>query len=401
MQAYRSQQEKLEFSALTGSCRVAWCGVTRTMSALAPSLRCKASVGDNHTTPTGVCRRFGLLTDSRCWVAVVCCCVGAYGTAAHAQNRVVAALAIDDAVASHPLLAEERARFESDGFLVLPNVLSANELEALSGAMDEWSQYMGGVPEGTTWHGMTFDKRHDMPLRHVALVKLLVHPRVFGKIVGILGWNIYCYHAHAMFTRASSSADAELTEPSGDHWHQDSGRVNADVEGEPRPRLSVKASFFLTDTTQPDGPQFWAVPGSHLNNSIANVHAGATEQPPGATRIPVPAGSVVIIDRRLWHAGPLGEQPYPRSRKVLFYGFGPRWMRPKDSMATERLLEHVHDPVLRQLLGDTPTYNGLYSPTARDAPLLDWLDSRGMLGERPPVPWEACDQSSKWIGGCT
>ena len=115
----------------------------------------------------------------------------------------------------------------------------------------------------------------------------------------------------------------------------------------------------------------------------------------------MPAGSVVITDRRLWHAGPLGEQAYPRSRKVLFYGFGPRWMRSKDSMATGTVLEHVRDPVLRQLLGETPTCNGLYSPTARDAPLLDWLYTRGMLLERPPVPWEACDQSSKWIGGCT
>ena len=345
------------------------------------------------------------MIDLRRGLAVFCCCAAVYiGITLHGRNgAVLAGVAIDDAVANYPLLAEERARFESDGFLILPSALSSVEVNALSEAMDEWSSYMGGVAEGTTWHGMMFDKRHDMPLRHAALVKVLVHPRVFGKIVGILGWNIYCYHAHAMFTRAVSrpADDIELAEPSGDHWHQDSGRVNIDVEGEPRPRLSVKASFFLTDTTHADGPHFWAVPGSHLNNSMVNVHAGATEQPPGATRIPVPAGSVVIIDRRLWHAGPLGEQPYPRSRKVLFYGFGPRWMRPKDSMATERVLQRIRDPVVRQLLGDTPTYNGLYSPTARDAPLLDWLDAHGMLKERPPVPWEACDQSSKWIGGCT
>ncbi|CAJ1357482.1 unnamed protein product [Effrenium voratum] len=296
---------------------------------------------------------------------------------------------MDEAVVDHTLSSAERAQFEADGFLVLPEVLSHNDVASLSDAMDEWSDSMGGVAEGSTWHGMIFDQRHDTPFWHAALVQMLYHPKVFGKVVGILGWNIYCYHAHAMFTRAvSGSPGSMLMEPLGDHWHQDSGRVNEDVEGDPRPRLSVKVSYFLTDTTQPGAPHFWAVPGSHLNNSMPNVHLGATEQPPGAKRIPVPAGSVVIIDRRLWHAGPLGEQPYPRSRKVLFYGFGQRWMRPKDSMATDRVLAHIRDPVIRQLLGETPTYNGLYSPTARDVPLMGWLDDHGMLKDRPPVPWE-------------
>lgn len=106
---------------------------------------------------------------------------------------------------------------------------------------------MGGVAEGTTWHGMMFDSRHQMPFHRPALVEMLVHPKVFGKVVGILGWNIYCYHAHAMFTRASTRPSGG-SEPLGDRWHQDSGRVNEDLETEPRPRLSVKTSFFLTDT---------------------------------------------------------------------------------------------------------------------------------------------------------
>ena len=349
--------------------------------------------------------RFRRYIDKFVWLAVGCGAIG-IGTQMVGRRRcieILSAMTVDDALVEHRLSREEKAAFEADGFLVLPDVLSTTEINSLSTAMDEWSEGMGGVAEGTTWHGMIFDKRHETPFWHAGLIQLLIHPRVFGKIVGILGWNIYCYHAHAIFTRAvtAADADADLIEPLGDHWHQDSGRVNIDVEGEPRPRLSVKASFFLTDTTSPDGPQFWAVPGSHLNNSIPNVHTEATEQPPAATRIPVTAGSVVIIDRRLWHAGPLGEQRYAKSRKVLFYGFGPRWMRPKDSMATQAVLPHVRDPVIRQLLGDTPTYNGLYSPTARDAPLLGWLDDHGMLEERPSMPWEACDQSSKWIGGCT
>jgi hypothetical protein len=133
---------------------------------------------------------------------------------------------------------------------------------------------------------------------------------------------------------------------------------------------------------------------------MLHTEANATEQPPGAVPVPIKAGSVVIIDRRLWHAGPLGEQEYPVTRKVIFNGYAQRWLRPKDPMYTEALLDHVTCPVLRQLLGHTHTHNGLYSPTAADVPLLPWMDAMGMLEERPPVAWEDCSQSSKWIGGC-
>ena len=133
---------------------------------------------------------------------------------------------------------------------------------------------------------------------------------------------------------------------------------------------------------------------------MAHTEPNATSLPPGAVPVPVQAGSIVLIDRRLWHAGPLGEQQYPITRKVLFNGFGQRWMRSKDPMHTAPLLAHMTCPVLRQLLGHVHTYNGLYSPTAADVPLLPWLDAHGLLDEPVPVPWEVCSQSSKWIGGC-
>lgn len=42
--------------------------------------------------------------------------------------------------------------------------------------------------------------------------------------------------------------------------------------------LLPQASFFLSDTAEPDGPQFWAVPGSHLNNTLPNTEAGAYQR---------------------------------------------------------------------------------------------------------------------------
>ena len=174
------------------------------------------------------------------------------------QEEILAGLSVDRTVADHPLTAAERAQFEASGMLVIPAALTASEVADLDAALEWWSRETtdgAGVQPGATWHGMTFSARHDVPSRHPALVRMLAHPRVLGKVAGILGWNIYIYHAHAVYTRAAEGATARPIEPSGDHWHQDSGRVNADVEGVPRPRLSVKASIFLTDTTHPAAPQ--------------------------------------------------------------------------------------------------------------------------------------------------
>lgn len=323
----------------------------------------------------------------------------------HLNKLQLAALAALKADSAMPLTAAEREAFERTGMLVLKDVLNASEVAALNAALDDWTAVLGGVAEGTTWHGYTFSEKHDTPLRHPMLLTMLLHPHVLGRVAGILGWNIWCYHAHAVYTRAISPgisvniSESQKIVPAGDHWHQDSGRVNADVEGNPRPRLSVKASYFLTDTTRPEGPQFWAVPGSHRNNTLL-WGDNATGLPVGAIRVPATAGSVVIVDRRLWHAGPLGTQPYHIARRVLFYGFGPRWMRPKDPMYTAKVLEHVTDPVLRQLLGEIPSYNGLYSPTRADVPLLPWLEAQGLLDASPPAAWEDCSQSDKWVGGC-
>lgn len=39
-------------------------------------------------------------------------------------------------------------------------------------------------------------------------------------------------------------------------WHQDGGRQNRELETDPRPRLSVKAVYWLFDVSQPEAYSF-------------------------------------------------------------------------------------------------------------------------------------------------
>ena len=75
------------------------------------------------------------------------------------------------------------------------------------------------------------------------MVELVDWPTTFPKLWGILGWNIYLYHSHIDVTPAESTHHQNWHVA----WHQDSMRVNDEIECHPRPRLSLKIGYYLTD----------------------------------------------------------------------------------------------------------------------------------------------------------
>ena len=164
--------------------------------------------------------------------------------------------------------------------------------------------------------------------------------------------------------------DAQLPKRLG--WHQDSGRVNLEMETDPRPRLSVKVGYFLSDVSVPGRGNFCVVPGSHLRNRLEYLDEG---DPPGAMPVCVKPGTAVLFDRRLWHA------PSPNTsevtRKAVFYGYSYRWLRPRDNLRIEDYPDCT-DPIRRQLLGASRDGHGYSSPEPEDVPLRQWLEEHGV-----------------------
>ena len=158
-------------------------------------------------------------------------------------------------------------------------------------------------------------------------------------------------------------------------WHQDSGRLNAELETDPRPRVSVKIGYFLTDTTETGRGNFYVIPGSHLQNKL-EFPPDDVSDPEGATPVCVPPGTAVIFDRRIWHSRSPNESDI--TRKVLFYGYSYRWLRPRDDMTVGSFIDRC-DPIRRQLLGFSTSWHGYTSPTDEDVPLRLWLAEH--LGE--------------------
>ena len=283
---------------------------------------------------------------------------------------------MDSRYVDNLLTDAESEQFEHEGYFAVENALSKDRVDDLIAVVDRFDGEerlrTNGNPDERT-------NRRDFIGKDDAFLELLDWHKTFPKVWGILGWHIQLYHTHMNVTPPVPGGSLER-DGLGLNWHQDSGRVNQDCETNPRPRISLKVGFFLTDTSEANRGNFYIVPGSHLQNDFP----GADRNGPIETAIPVcvPPGTAVFFDRRLWHSG--SNNFWHTPRRVLFYGYSYRWLRPRDDMRVEHYLDRC-DPIRKQLLG--VSYSGGFgytSPSEEDIPLKAWLEEN--LGEEAVIP---------------
>jgi ectoine hydroxylase-related dioxygenase (phytanoyl-CoA dioxygenase family) len=246
------------------------------------------------------------------------------------------------------LTRHESAQYKECGFILLKGVLSKELIIKLIEAADKQNNLQP--------HEFCF--LDNCVKRDGEFLNLIDYPKVFKKVVDILGWNIFLSHSHINITPfCGNENDKSLVQ-----WHRDLSRVNDETcECSPAPMISVKVAYYLTDQMESRMGNLMVVSGSHLKNEEPNF-ANHTE-------LFVEAGDVVIFDRRLWHAA--GANCSKKTRKALFYQYSYRWMRPHDTFSDE-FIDAVDDPIRKQLLG----YHGerdngysYYQPILDDVPL--------------------------------
>ena len=108
--------------------------------------------------------------------------------------------------------------------------------------------------------------------------------------------------------------------------------------------------------------------------------------PQGSIPVRVRAGSATFFERRTWHAASPNWSNL--TRKVVFMGYGYRWIRSKDNDGHPAYYMKRMDAIQRQLLGDGPWPNARFTPDHPDAVPLHAL-IRKIRGEESvgPIPW--------------
>ena len=264
----------------------------------------------------------------------------------------------------HCLTETEKQQFEDNGFFAVEDAIPQEMVDKLVAAVDRvGAAHLGKneLPSDARFNLLDFVGRDD------SFIELLDWPTTFPKVWGILGWNIKLYHSHLIVLPPLPIEERDKSQRLG--WHQDSGRLNFELEGEPRPRISLKVAFFLTDTSVPGRGNFSVVPGSQKSNTL-EMPDDPTADPEGAISVFAKPGTAVFFDRRLWHAA--GRNSSDITRKVLFYGYSYRWLQPRDDMTVEHYMDRS-DPIRQQILGKSTGGHGFTSPSEKDVPLRAWI----------------------------
>jgi ectoine hydroxylase len=279
-----------------------------------------------------------------------------------------------------PMTGEQREQFDRDGFIVVPGVLTPDEVRFYAGALDR--TYLAQADAGK----LAADKSLHLlsaVTSNPDLAGLIDHPKAFPLVWSILGWNVHIYHSHLDVHPPLTAA-----KPSWWHWHQDGGRQNREIETDPRPRLSVKLAYWLSDVSETGRGNLTLIPGSHTTNWLPGPPARGVPwpEPEGTIQVQVNAGDLVFFDRRIWHAR--SDNLSEITRKVVFLGYTYRWIAIRDEVN-----EIIGQPwwqdltsVQRQLLGGVGRGDGdhHWGHYPEDTPLYLELRERGLLDPKYP-----------------
>jgi len=280
------------------------------------------------------------------------------------------------------MTAAQRERFERDGYLVIPGVLSDEEVGRYTEAIDR-------VYARAARTGRLGSDRSMHVLGAVAscpeMAGLIDHPRAFPYVWSILGWNVHVYHSHL-----DVHPPVMGSKPFRFEWHQDGGRQNRELETDPRPRLSVKLAYWLSDVSVPGRGNFKVVPGSHTTNWIAGPPRRDVPwpDPDGAIEVTANPGDAVFFDRRLWHAR--SDNRSAITRKAVFFGYTYRWAAIRDEVSAVHASDWFRglDPVRQQLLGGVRPGDGdhAWGHEPASTPLYNHLAANGWLDpDHPPL----------------
>lgn len=298
---------------------------------------------------------------------------------------------------------EQRQQWDEDGYLVIQNALSAEEVGELGAEvdrLDEASQRLGRDPN-TQFHAVniinaaTEDLFQAEPgsngtiLRREpceAFLNLIDHPSHLGIVCELIGAAIQLCWSEAMVRPPSPTP--------GNRWHKDGSKPYyfASVD-RLTPLQWARIGFFLTDVDRPNMGNFTVVPGSHRNGfpklpqglehalritsytrfkQVEQIDAGV----PGARQVTVRAGDAVLFHNALWHCVPPNRSQV--RRKNLWYVYTPVWQRLGDRTENSPELLARCSPVRRQLLGAMvdPTTNGGIHPSDEDVPLVRLFEEK-------------------------
>ena len=231
------------------------------------------------------------------------------------------------------LTALDRFIFESWGYFVIPDVLGADEVAECYAACERMH---AGRDRSFGQLGRGYESEP-------ALERLIDHPAVLPKIRGLYGDRFVLQACWNTMQPGHAGVGG---------WHQDGSRAfDYQQLGYPTPLIQLRASFLLTDQTEPGTGNMELVPGSHR----AQVHMpqeviDSRDEVPIGHVICARAGSVLVFHNAVWHR--TYTHNGDRDRYTAHYIYSPPWVRSADRFANSVEFLERTTPLRRALMGE-------------------------------------------------
>lgn len=300
---------------------------------------------------------------------------------------------------------QQRRDFDEQGFIVLEDFFTSAELDRLYTAIDEVGarirEAKGLAPDAP------FAIRNALA-HHEAFLDLVDHPRILPYVVDAIGWNIQIRTTHLDY-RPPYPPDlraGELGRGRGaDHqagyknlvWHPDlcgpylfeAPSLDGFV-----PFMEIKVGYYLSDLTEHDSGELCLVPGSHKRKPQELRDLDFQVDPAEVLRLNVRPGTALVWRTAVWHC--VSPNLSNKIRKVMYYGYHHRWLRPTDYLQQDPALIERSSPIRRQLLGALATDDDPmgkdpdWEPSSQhwltrnwdNVPLKQWAEERQGQGDR-------------------
>lgn len=263
---------------------------------------------------------------------------------------------------------------EEDGFLVVPNALTAATVHRLREAGDRLAESFSNKPELIDRPEYNHLDLRPGLLREKAFFALVAHATTVPLVVQLLTPNIHL-HSTALIYKRPERPDAL---PFRRGWHRDI-RISKDLGHRGLPRVGIKVCYCLTDFHQRDSGMTLMARGSHRRTEPLAIPKGKVDPPDAEVcDLRLNAGDALLFENRIFHTAAPNRSD--RTSKVLVYGYAYRWMKPEVylDVPDARLLEQA-DPITRQLLG------GYRDVDTAPWALQEWARRHGVLPEQ--VAW--------------
>jgi ectoine hydroxylase-related dioxygenase (phytanoyl-CoA dioxygenase family) len=206
-------------------------------------------------------------------------------------------------------LADDLARLDRDGFVILERLLSASEIDAIVRAL---APYEAGRPMGRNdFEGGRSQRVYSLAGKGAVFHALAEHPRVLAILDARLLHGFLLSTFQSIRLHPGETAQA---------FHSDDAFY---LVPRPRATLGISAIWAIEDFTEDNGATE-LIPGSHQWGS-----EHPDDRPHEVKKAVMPAGSVVLFDAALWHRG--GANASTGTRLALSPQYCQPWLRPQES----------------------------------------------------------------------